>query len=68
MSEKKITGLTTEQAEESRRIFGENVLTPPKRVSLWKTAMPVAPIGIISPSSTGMVTFLPVTGAVASSS
>jgi Ca2+-transporting ATPase len=36
MSEKKITGLTTEQAEESRRIFGENVLTPPKRVSLWK--------------------------------
>ena len=36
MSEKKITGLTTEQVEESRRIFGENVLTPPKRVSLWK--------------------------------
>ena len=36
MSENKITGLTTEQVEESRRLFGENVLTPPKRVSLWK--------------------------------
>lgn len=36
MSEKKITGLTSEQVEESRRIFGENVLTPPERVSLWK--------------------------------
>ena len=36
MSEKKLTGLTPEQVEESRRLFGENVLTPPKRVSLWK--------------------------------
>ena len=36
MSEKKLTGLTTEQVEESRRLFGENVLTPPERVSLWK--------------------------------
>ena len=31
-----MTGLTPEQVEESRRLFGENVLTPPKRVSLWK--------------------------------
>ena len=36
MSEKKIVGLTTEQVEESRRLYGENVLTPPERVSLWK--------------------------------
>lgn len=36
MSEKKITGLTSEQVEESRRLFGENVLTPPERTSLWK--------------------------------
>ena len=36
MSEKKITGLTSEQVAESRRLFGENVLTPPERVSLWK--------------------------------
>ena len=39
MSEKKITGLTSEQVEESRRLFGENVLTPPERVSLWKQFM-----------------------------
>ncbi len=36
MSAKKIVGLTPEQVEESRRLFGENVLTPPERVSLWK--------------------------------
>ena len=36
MSEKKITGLTSEQIEESRRLFGENVLTPPERTTLWK--------------------------------
>lgn len=36
MTEKKITGLTSEQVAESRRLFGENVLTPPERVSLWK--------------------------------
>ena len=36
MSEKRLTGLTPEQVEESRRLFGENLLTPPKRVSLWK--------------------------------
>ena len=36
MSEKKIAGLTSEQVEESRRLFGENVLTPPERTSLWK--------------------------------
>lgn len=36
MSEKKIAGLTSEQVEESRRLFGENILTPPEKVSLWK--------------------------------
>ena len=36
MSEKKITGLTSEQVVENRRLFGENVLTPPEKVSLWK--------------------------------
>ena len=39
MSEKKIIGLTPEQVEESRRLFGENVLTPPERASLWKQFM-----------------------------
>ena len=39
MSEKKIIGLTSEQVEESRRLFGENILTPPERVSLWKQFM-----------------------------
>ena len=29
-------GLTLQQVEESRRLHGENVLTPPERVSLWK--------------------------------
>lgn len=29
-------GLTSQQVEESRRLHGENVLTPPERVSLWK--------------------------------
>ena len=36
MSEEKIIGLTAEQVEESRRKYGENVLTPPARESLWK--------------------------------
>lgn len=36
MSERKITGLSPEQVEESRRLNGENILTPPERVSLWK--------------------------------
>ena len=36
MSERKITGLSSEQVEESRRLNGENILTPPERVSLWK--------------------------------
>lgn len=36
MAEDKITGLTSEQVEESRRLHGENILTPPERVSLWK--------------------------------
>ena len=36
MLEKKIMGLTSQQVEESRRLYGENVLTPPERVSLWK--------------------------------
>lgn len=30
------TGLTTAQAEESRRVHGSNVLTPPAEVPLWK--------------------------------
>ena len=36
MSEEKIHGLTSQQIEESRRKYGENVLTPPARESLWK--------------------------------
>ena len=36
MTEKKITGLTPEQVIESRHLYGENVLTPPVRESLWK--------------------------------
>lgn len=36
MSEDKIQGLTTQQVEESRRKYGENILTPPARESLWK--------------------------------
>ena len=36
MSEEKILGLTGQQVEESRRKYGENVLTPPARESLWK--------------------------------
>lgn len=30
------TGLTNEQVLESRKIYGDNVLTPPKREPLWK--------------------------------
>ncbi len=33
---KHFTGLTTEQVIESRKIHGSNILTPPKRESLWK--------------------------------
>lgn len=29
------TGLTDEQVVESRRLHGENVLTPPKKKSVW---------------------------------
>ena len=36
MSEEKIQGLIGQQVEESRRKYGENVLTPPARESLWK--------------------------------
>ena len=36
MSDKNLKGLTLQQVEESRRLHGENVLTPPERVSLWK--------------------------------
>lgn len=28
-------GLTKQEVEESRRLYGENVLTPPKKASLW---------------------------------
>ena len=36
MSDKNLKGLTPQLVEESRRLHGENVLTPPERVSLWK--------------------------------
>ena len=39
MSEEKIQGLTGQQVEESRRKYGENVLTPPARESLWKKVL-----------------------------
>jgi Ca2+-transporting ATPase len=29
-------GLTMQQVEESRALYGENVLTPPEKTSLWK--------------------------------
>lgn len=29
-------GLTKQEVEESRRLHGENVLTPPEKISLWK--------------------------------
>ena len=28
-------GLTKQEVEESRRLHGENVLTPPQKASLW---------------------------------
>lgn len=31
-----IQGLTKQQVEESRRLYGENLLTPPQKTSLWK--------------------------------
>ena len=36
MSEECMKGLTAQQVEENRRKYGENVLTPPVRESLWK--------------------------------
>lgn len=36
MEQKHYSGLTAQQVEESRRKFGENVLTPPARTPLWK--------------------------------
>ena len=36
MTEEKIEGLTLHQVEENRRKYGENILTPPARESLWK--------------------------------
>lgn len=36
MSDIKIEGLTREQVEENRRLYGENVLTPPEKTPLWK--------------------------------
>ena len=36
MANEKNMGLTHEQVAESRRLHGENILTPPERVSLWK--------------------------------
>ena len=32
----KVTGLTPEQVEESRKKYGNNIVTPSKRVSMWK--------------------------------
>lgn len=34
-SKKSFQGLNDEQVEESRRLHGENILTPPKKTSLW---------------------------------
>ena len=34
--QKKYTGLTTAQVEESRAKYGSNILTPPEKESLWK--------------------------------
>ena len=28
-------GLTKQEVEESKRLYGENILTPPEKVSLW---------------------------------
>ena len=36
MITEKNRGLSQAQVEESRRLYGENVLTPPEKVSLWK--------------------------------
>ena len=36
MSEERIVGLTGKQVDENRRKYGENILTPPARESLWK--------------------------------
>ena len=36
METKQLHGLTQQQVEESRRLHGENVLTPPEKTSLWK--------------------------------
>ncbi|MDD6210362.1 MAG: calcium-translocating P-type ATPase, PMCA-type [Bacteroidales bacterium] len=36
IKEKHIEGLSAQQVEESRKKYGENILTPPKREPLWK--------------------------------
>ncbi|KAA6349554.1 Calcium-transporting ATPase 1, partial [termite gut metagenome] len=35
-AKKHFTGLSDAQVIESRRIYGENILTPPKKEPLWK--------------------------------
>ena len=35
-SDKKYSGLTTLEVEESRRLYGRNILTPPARTPLWR--------------------------------
>ncbi|PKO96661.1 MAG: haloacid dehalogenase [Bacteroidetes bacterium HGW-Bacteroidetes-7] len=35
-SEKKYTGLTSDEVEKSRKLYGRNVLTPPERTPLWR--------------------------------
>ena len=36
MTKEQLHGLTSQEVEESRRIHGENILTPPEKTSLWK--------------------------------
>lgn len=36
METKQLQGLTSQQVEESRRLHGANILTPPEKTSLWK--------------------------------
>ena len=36
MMKEKIAGLTSQEVLESRRVHGENILTPPEKTSLWK--------------------------------
>lgn len=35
MEKQQIQGLTSQEVEEQRRLYGENILTPPEKTSLW---------------------------------